>query len=143
MYKFPQTLKRFNTSSRRDVSLFLEALTAFDTTDEDLYYFKYDEKFGVGIYAWKPIPRSTSLGLKGTIGRAISNKHDELSSKPYSTKKSIFTINYDRNGMSYSQNHILLGSAAVVNYACANHANIIANYDEVSHQNWNNSYKRY
>ena len=33
------------------------------------------------------------------------------------------------DGVKYDQNHLLYGTAAMANYACANHANIIGNYN--------------
>lgn len=99
-------------------------------------------QFGLGIYARKFIPAGTPLGFKGHLGRMIENRKDDLSDDPLSIYKSILTITYVRtDGVKYDQNHLLYGTAAMANYACANHANIIGNYNHDQFREsdyWNN-----
>jgi hypothetical protein len=108
----------------------------FDTNADDYHYFKYDPEYGLGIYARRFIPAGTVLRLKGNIGRPISNTIEDLSQNNSSIFKSIFTVPILRNEVEYKQNYILLGSAAVANYACSNHANIIFDYNKEPKNNW-------
>jgi hypothetical protein len=102
-------------------------LTCINITE--LYYFKYTTDYGLCVYARKMISAGTVLRLRGYLGRAVSPDKSNLSERPHSIYKSICTFLYNEGEENeYKRSHILLGSAAVLNYACANHANVVPNY---------------